>query len=114
MLERMMKSRSGCETYNKWKNNIVDDDKNNLCTHHDIFAIQLKFKCISIALKVAQENLEKSNLNWLDCCKLAIEKVNELEGKDSDKEGNPHIGNYYSKTNSVVCLQTIQHWHRVF
>ena len=113
VLERMMKLRSGYKTFNRWKNNILDGDKNKLCTHHDIFIIQLKCKYISIALKVALENLDKSNLNWLDCCKLAIEKVDELEGKDSDEEENPHIGNY-SKTNSVVCPQTIQRWHHDF
>ena len=111
--ERMMRMREGYKAFNGWKHNIEDGDELNVCTHFDIFLLQLKCKYISISLKIALEELHKSDMTWEKCCRLAIQRINELEVNDDDEKGNNNVI-YYRHTNSIICFWTIQRWHLDF
>ena len=113
VMERMIKLRAGYKCFDGWRHNIEYHDKNNKCTHFDIFVIQLKCKYISIALSFALKLMHTEEYNWLKCCKMAIKKIDELEGHDDDTKLIERF-NVYRHTNSLICARTIQRWHHEY
>ena len=110
VLERMAKMRYGHKHHEGWRQNLEDKDKNNVCTHYDIFTIQMKCKYVSTALRIALKSIHEPDMNWDKCCKKAIDSINLLEGTDDEEEGKLNIEKY-RHTNSILNSRTIQKWH---
>ena len=110
VLERMIKLRAGYKSHDGWRHNVEYHDKNNKCTHFDIFLIQTKCKYVSIALGFALQLMHTDEFNWIKCCEMAIRKIDEIEGHDDEYKPIENV-NAYRHTSSIVCARTIQRGH---
>ena len=93
--ERMVRFQMGHTSAQEWKLLVDDFDNQSLCSAFDIHSIQMKCKYLALALKYALE--EMPNRTWLQCCRRAIDTINDLQGVKQIKDPN-----------------TIRKWHHIF
>jgi hypothetical protein len=92
---RIERLKQGFATAHGWKLVVQDFDARDLCTPNDIFTVQMKCKYVSLALRIALE--EMPGIRWMQCCERAIQEFGRVEGHD-------HIGS----------PKTVQQWHLTF
>jgi hypothetical protein len=67
---RTERLKKGHTTAHGWKTVLDDFDANDICTPSDIFNIQMKCKYVSLALRIATEDMPGSK--WMECCERAV------------------------------------------
>jgi len=93
--KRIERLRRGHTTVDGWKLTLDDLDTRDICSAHDIFNIQMKCKYLSVALRIALD--EMPLLTWRQCCDEAVARVNTWETHKHIKNG-----------------ETIRIWHHDF
>jgi hypothetical protein len=92
---RIEKLQKGYASSTGWTLVLDDFDQQDLCSKHDIFNFQMKCRYLSRALRYALEKMPA--LTWLQCCKEAVDSVNQTDGVS-------HIKN----------KETVSRWHLAF
>jgi hypothetical protein len=93
--KRIERLRRRHTTAEGWKLTIDDLDVKDICSAHDIFNIQMKYKYLYIALGMALDVMP--SWTWLQCCSETVTKVNKWEGHEHIKNG-----------------ETVRIWHHNF
>jgi hypothetical protein len=102
VLNQICTLRNAYLTVDGWKQIIDDFDNTNLCTHYDIFHIQLKAKYLSVTLTQALSFYQTST--FLNICTSAIDRIDEVDYDSCDTESTGRIRN----------PKTIMQWYRTF
>ena len=102
MEKRIKQCKQAYTTSNGWRSIVEDNDQNNMCTENDIFNIRQKAKYVSIALKIALD--EMPSITWSECCDRAVSVVQEFSSKMGDSIDSTGLKNGV----------TIQRWFRIF
>jgi hypothetical protein len=92
---RIERLKNGFATAHGWKYIVDDFDAKEICTPNDIFNIQMKCKYVSLALRIALEDMPARK--WMECCERAVKELGRIEGHD-------HIRS----------PRTVQQWHLAF
>ena len=91
-IQRLIK---GYSTAHGWRNVLNEFDANDICTPNDIFNIQMKCRYVSLALRIAVEDMPGSK--WMECCDQAVEELGRVDGHKY-----------------IQCPRTVQQWHLSF
>jgi hypothetical protein len=83
--KRIERLRRGHTTVGGWKLTLDDLDTRDICSAHDIFNIQMKCKYLSVALRIALDDMP--SLTWRQCCNEAVQRVNTWETHKHIKNG---------------------------
>jgi hypothetical protein len=83
--KRIGRLRRGHTTVGGWKLTLEDLDTRDICSAHDIFNIQMKCKYLSVALRIALDDM--LSLTWCQCCNEAVQRVNKWETHEHIKNG---------------------------
>jgi hypothetical protein len=68
-----------------WKLMLDDFDAKDICSEYNIFNIQMKCKYLSVALRIALEDMPSRT--WVQGCNEAVRKVHQWGGYQHIKNG---------------------------
>jgi hypothetical protein len=103
---QIKKFRKAYLTFDGWRDIVDDKDPYNLCSHYEIFVFRMKARYLAVTLSLMLKHYLDMKVE--DCCKLAIEKVNEFDAiaseymEDEDSE--------FKSSKSISNARTIMTW----
>ena len=115
---RIIRLRNGALTSNGWRDLLDDKDVDNKCHASFIFLIQKKCRYLSQALTILYNDRKKNHkhMTWNKCCKLAIERIKEVENCELDESENENeeVDIHNKATHLWITDRTLMQWFRDF